>query len=629
MTATKLCIPEKVLDQHLVVLGKTGAGKSSALRHVVEHLLARKKRVCVIDPKGDWWGLKVSADGKSAGYPVILFGGFKSEDAGDVPINDRSGKHIAELVATGNRPCVIGLRGWTQGAMTRFWIDFASTLFAHNAGELYLVGDEFHNFAPKQWKGKSERDTETGIALHWANRLLSEGRGLGIVCLVASQRPQKVHNDTLTSCETLVAMRVVHAADRAAVKDWVDGNGDAVKGKEVLNSLAALERGEAWVWSPEAGFGPQRVRFPLFTTFDSFAPPQLQKKVSGKGWADVNLDDVKQKLAAVIEEERARDPKELQKKIAEQARRIRELEATDVSASKKPAGAVRVDVKRVEVPVITDGQIKRLEALLGRTESRTTAVIEKLAGVVNPLSELMHAERLEIRNLLAAARAVNAAAAQPVQLSPSPAAGRVAPPAVAAAHRARRDDGQTWYEGKDGKPARGIPDFPGDAPTLKGDSAASRMLAVLANAAEPLPDRKLAARAGVSRTRSTYRNALSDLRKAGYLDGDVGARVLTEAGRAAALSVPALPTGAALVDYYRREIGDGAARRIFETLVDAALVNGRGQMLARAQIAERCGIDLATSTFRNALSDLRKWDLIDGKAELALSREMVEAIGVE
>jgi hypothetical protein len=38
------------------------------------------------------------------------------------------------------------------------------------------------------------------------------------------------------------------------------------------------------------GFGPKRVKFPLFTTFDSFAPPQLQKRVSGKGWADVDLD---------------------------------------------------------------------------------------------------------------------------------------------------------------------------------------------------------------------------------------------------------------------------------------------------------------------------------------------------
>jgi putative protein kinase ArgK-like GTPase of G3E family len=53
----KLGFPEKILDQHLVVLGKTGAGKSSALRHIVEHLLNEKKRVCIIDPKGMRSGL--------------------------------------------------------------------------------------------------------------------------------------------------------------------------------------------------------------------------------------------------------------------------------------------------------------------------------------------------------------------------------------------------------------------------------------------------------------------------------------------------------------------------------------------------------------------------------------------
>lgn len=37
-----LIIPEAILRQHLVTLGKTGSGKSSALRHVVEHLLDKK-----------------------------------------------------------------------------------------------------------------------------------------------------------------------------------------------------------------------------------------------------------------------------------------------------------------------------------------------------------------------------------------------------------------------------------------------------------------------------------------------------------------------------------------------------------------------------------------------------------
>ena len=387
----KLCVPAKVLDQHLVVLGKTGAGKSSALRHFVEHLLSHNKRVCIVDPKGDWWGIKTSADGKAGGFPIIAFGDFKNPKATDVPINDRSGKHVAELVATGNRPCVIGVRGWSQGGMIRFWIDFASTLFAKNAGELYLVGDEFHNFAPKQWKGQSDRETPVGVALHWSNRLLSEGRGLGIVCLIASQRPQKVHNDTLTSCETLVAMRVVHAADRAAVKLWIDGNGDPEVGKDVMATLAGMERGEGWVWSPEIGFGPKRLKFPMFTTFDSFAPPQLQRKVSESGWAGVDLDAVKQKLADVIQEEKANDPKELRAQII----KLR-AELNKAQSAKPPAAPAKVETKRVEVAVLKDGQLKRAEALVekllvaydkaGELEAQTKAAVDAVAEAVKKMT---------------------------------------------------------------------------------------------------------------------------------------------------------------------------------------------------------------------------------------------------
>lgn len=309
---SKLPFPERVLHQHIAVLGKTGSGKSSALRVIAEHLLDKKRRICIVDPKGDWWGLKASADGKSAGYPVITFGNFKEPRAVDVPINEASGKHVAELIATGNRPCVIGLRGWMPSQLRQFWLDFAPALFNANEGELYVVIDEVHNFAPK---GKI-MDPRSGECLHWTNRIMSEGRGLGLTFFVASQRPQKVHNDTLDNCETLIAMRVAHPAARNALKDWIDGNGDPQKGKDVLATLAALKRGEAWVWSPENEFGPARVQFPMFRTFDSFAPPQLQKKVSQAGWSEVDLDQVKQKLATVIAEAKANDPKELKSEIA-------------------------------------------------------------------------------------------------------------------------------------------------------------------------------------------------------------------------------------------------------------------------------------------------------------------------
>jgi hypothetical protein len=341
---SNLPFPEKILLQHSATLGKTGAGKSSVLRGIFEHQLDHKKRVCIVDPKGDWWGLKSSADGKGAGYPVIAFGDFKEPRATDVPIDEHSGASVAELIATGNRPCIIGFRGWMPAQMLRFWVGttdkpgFTQTLFNANKGELHVGIDEVHNFAAK---GKI-MDPDSGRSVHWTNRILGEGRGLGMIFHIASQRSQKVHNDTLDCCETLIAMRVAHPAARKSIEDWINANGDPVFGKEVMSTLSQLKRGEAWIWSPENDFGPKRVQFPMFRTFDSFAPPQLQKTISQSGWSEVDLDQVREKLAKVIAEAKENDPKELQKQIrALKAQLKAQPKAETVTEEKAVARAVK------------------------------------------------------------------------------------------------------------------------------------------------------------------------------------------------------------------------------------------------------------------------------------------------
>jgi len=69
----------------------------------------------------------------------------------------------------------IDLGGWMPGDRTRFFIDFASTLFRQTRGARWLVIDEVHNFAPQ---GKV-MDPDAGKMLHWANRIITEGRGKG------------------------------------------------------------------------------------------------------------------------------------------------------------------------------------------------------------------------------------------------------------------------------------------------------------------------------------------------------------------------------------------------------------------------------------------------------------------
>lgn len=72
--AKRLPIPLGVFEQHVAVLGKTRSGKSSVMRLLVERLLDQAAPVTIIDPKGDWWGLRLSADGKAQGYPIMRCG---------------------------------------------------------------------------------------------------------------------------------------------------------------------------------------------------------------------------------------------------------------------------------------------------------------------------------------------------------------------------------------------------------------------------------------------------------------------------------------------------------------------------------------------------------------------------
>lgn len=307
----KFLIPDAALRQHVIALGKTRSGKSSKMRLIIEHFLDQKIPVCIIDPKGDWWGIKLAADGKHPGYPLVIFGTEHARYA-DIRINIHSGAPIAELVATGNRPCLIDLKGMRVGERARFFIDFASSYFKHARGERILAIDECHNFVPQ---GKIP-DPQTGEMLHWANRLISEGGGMGITMFSASQRPQKVHKDYVTSHETLIATRVIHKLDRDAIKDWIDACGDPDVGKEVMNSLAAMQRTEAWVYSPEAGFGPERMTFPMFKTFDSFKPQSDKVSRRLRGWAAIDLKEIEEKLVKVVEEAKANDPKTLKTEIA-------------------------------------------------------------------------------------------------------------------------------------------------------------------------------------------------------------------------------------------------------------------------------------------------------------------------
>lgn len=543
-------IPESVFEQHIIVLGKTGSGKSSAIRLLVEHLLEKEKPITIVDPKGDWWGLKSSASGKQAGYPVVIFGG----EHGDVPLNSRSGGSVAELTATGNRPCIIDLGGWMPGDRTQFWIDFASTYFRTSRGLRWLVIDEVHNFC---FKGKV-LSPDAGKMLHWSNRLASEGRGKGISLIAASQRPQKVHNDFLTSCETLIAMRVIHAADRQALKDWIDGCGDIEKGKELLNSIALMKRGEGWVWSPETEFGPKQIHFPMFSTYDSFKP-QAAHTEKLKGWAEVNLDEVKKKLETVVKEAEANDPTRLRSRIRELEMQLRK--PTLATAEKPVADPKAIERAIREVKAQAEKQIIERDRLIDRLNERIRQAAIFLADKTTV--QLPKHKELE-------------APTAKVIMQSIP---------------------KKTFEYKPKLPEPNTNDS-------KLRSGAERMLAALAQwHPGGMSEGQMRSHAGLKKS-GTFSAYMSDLRRGNYIEERGGEVFATKTGLEYCEHVPAAPsTTEEVLAIWKPKLRDGA-RRMLDVLVDL-----RGEPILKDVLGERSQL-VKSGTFSAYLSDLRTARLV-------------------
>lgn len=554
-------IPAGVLAQHVIALGKTRSGKSSKMRLIVERLLREEQPVCIVDPKGDWWGLKSSADGKSEGFPVVIFGGERA----DVPINARSGAAIAELVATGNRPSLIDLGGWRVSERTQFFIDFAESFFKMTKGQRYLVIDEVHNFAPK---GKV-LSPQAGEMLHWANRLASEGQGKGVILIAASQRPQKVHNDFLTSCETLIACRVIHKSDRDAVKDWIDGCADPELGKQVLSELAGMKRPEAWVWSPEIDFGPKRMEFPMFETFDSFKPREAHA-AKLKGWAEVNLDEVKSKLAAVVQEAQANDPAALKKRIAELERQ----------AKQTPEGAY---LKRDIDQAFNDG--RREGVSHGRAE-----IVDQLEVYYGSLEHwAKDMPRPPVFNLdKPLAKVPHAVASKPV-VSP------VKTPVIARQKSPHNGDGSTEV----------------------GAGGKRRILAALAQYPDGMNQRKLSILVDIAPKGGTWRTYMAELRGKGWVDGGKDHMRITDAGLEALGSYDPLPTGEELVQYWRNRLGDSGKRAIFD-----AVVARYPDSIDVDEVSKITGIARAGGTWRTYMAELRGLGIIEGRGDLQAAADL-------
>ncbi|MDH3755993.1 MAG: ATP-binding protein, partial [Acidimicrobiia bacterium] len=75
-----------------------------------------------------------------------------------------------------------------------------------------IVLDEAHNICPQNPTGPNQ-----ALATEHVVRIAGEGRKFGLYLLLATQRPEKVHQNVVSQCDNLLLMKMNSAADIASL----------------------------------------------------------------------------------------------------------------------------------------------------------------------------------------------------------------------------------------------------------------------------------------------------------------------------------------------------------------------------------------------------------------------------
>jgi hypothetical protein len=343
-----LQIPIEVAGQAVALVGIRGSGKTNTAGVIAEELLDRGQQIVVLDPTDAWWGLR-------SDYPVFIFGG----PHGDLALNETDGKTLAEFVVQEKVPIILSLRHLRKGAQRRLIMEFCEELY-HLKGKpeyrepLTVFIDEAPQFVPQRVMGEMAR------LVGAVQDMILLGRNVGFGVVLISQRFATLNADVRTQADTVIVHRLPSPLDRKALTEWIEENATIAEQKEVLSSLAKLNTGEAWMWSPYFDLFKRAQIRPRKTFDSSAAPKQGAPARAPKDLTKVDLEKLKGKLAATIEKAKADDPRELRKQIAELKTENSKLS----KSSNRPDCLTKQEVRSVEKFVMKDGQLARAEKLV-------------------------------------------------------------------------------------------------------------------------------------------------------------------------------------------------------------------------------------------------------------------------
>ena len=624
-------LPVEILQDSTTIFGRKRTGKSNNAVVIVEEALDLHAQTVIVDPKGDWWGITSSFDGKAAGYPVVVIGGRHAT----LELNPYAGETVAEWVLETGYSVIIDLSLLKDPERNRFCAAFLETLRRRKTekpGPILLVIDEADELAPEDQRDRLHVIDAYRLVVWMVKR--GGFAGIGTVCI--TQRPAAISKNVTTQSETVVVLQVSGSQDLDAVSDALKHHVPGVTKKErtaaledLLREIVQLDKGSTVIVSAAAHLKGKihRIQFRRRRTFDSGATPKFGQQVRApKVVAKVAIEQLSAAMQKAVAEQKAKDPAELHKAIASLRK---ELEG---ERKKQPAPA-KTETKIETRYVLRDGQLARAEKLFERgyellariqgdlrhevvsLEEKSKAFTEDIRAVIDPLTRAVTSVRSAPPPSVASARSI----------AGSTGGGAVRAAAVPSPSDRKVDGGET-------RPTLGV----------AGRPSADRAAAAAARATEGEPRltpsaRKLlaavlwrerivgetqtsrttaAALAGVSTKSSTASVEFGRLAAAGYVEvaGD-GLIRLTDTGRGRA-DLNAIPsTKEELWADLERKMTP-SAQRMFRVLTEIYPDD-----ISRTELAERAEVSTVSSTSSVELGKMANLGAVEitGKARVRAS----------
>ncbi len=190
--------PDNLMASRTCLISQSGGGKSYAIGVICEELCKNKLGFAIIDPEGEYAGLKEK-------YDILWIGNNKNSE---LRLEKIDFKKLANLIISKNIPVILDVSNAVDEKKSVS--DFCSALYEEESRlrmPYLLILEEADKYSPNIGKG-----------LMIIEEIARRGRKRGLGLLIASQRPAFVNKNILSQCNNQFLGKLTIKNDIDAVK---------------------------------------------------------------------------------------------------------------------------------------------------------------------------------------------------------------------------------------------------------------------------------------------------------------------------------------------------------------------------------------------------------------------------